>query len=336
MSLQYISMELRSKINCLQKWYIRPLHLMYRSMFTRTEVNTMGARPFVSTDDLAAPLRQVLHSAYEWKRPLVMAAQDIQWAFDSMVHGLLMNSLLRRGLPAHMVANLMRELLGFQAQIRLPNTGVRPPFRFDRGGKQGGVETPDQFNTLLEAIMEPVVVSWRERCLGLKIDEDSEERIAHLTWADNIFILAENNGQLKTMTNAVYLHKLCWEPASLEVMAAGSLSGSNVTTSVQAADGQMIRYKQVREMMVLGNLLDAVGSTEASVDYRLELAEKSFCLNACALTGPGSVLQKMRACSRAHHAVSLFGSRTWHLSRRVLDKLKRWEYKFCGGVLGFA
>ena len=159
-----------SKINCFQKWYIRSLRPTYRSMFTTTEVNTMGFKPVVSTDDLVAPLRQILHSAYEWMRPVVVAAQDIQWAFDSMDHGFLMSSLLRRGLPAHMTANLLRELFGFEAQIRLPNAGVSPPFRFDRGGKQGGVETPDQFNAMLEAIMEPAVVSWRVRKFGVKVD----------------------------------------------------------------------------------------------------------------------------------------------------------------------
>ena len=44
-----------SKIDCFQKWYIRSLRPMYRSIFTRIEVDTMGFRPFVSTDDLVAP-----------------------------------------------------------------------------------------------------------------------------------------------------------------------------------------------------------------------------------------------------------------------------------------
>ena len=144
-----------------------------------------------------------------------------------------------------------------------------------------------------------------------------------MNWADNIFLLAENEFVLSIMvadlTDVIYAHRLRWKLSSLEVMAGGCLRGRKIFMKARTAEGLTIQYKQVDEMIILGNLIDAEGSTESSVDYRLEQAEKSFWLNARTLTGPGAACSKLKAWSGAQHAVALFGSRTWHLSKQTFE-----------------
>ena len=116
-----------------------------------TVVNTFGFRQGVSTDDLTGIIRQVIATAAEWKRELYVGGQDVRTAFDSMSHGSVEAALSGRGLNAHMIGNLMREISGFGAKTTLPNAASCPWFSFSKGGKQGGVETPDVFNMLIEA-----------------------------------------------------------------------------------------------------------------------------------------------------------------------------------------
>eukprot|EP00959_Pyramimonas_sp_CCMP1952_P426769 8938382-Pyramimonas_sp.AAC.1 len=61
-----------------------------------------------------------------------------------------MESLLSRGVGKRDTALLMHELHQIRATISLPLTEVSAPVDFQRGGKQGGVETPDGWNAMIE------------------------------------------------------------------------------------------------------------------------------------------------------------------------------------------
>ena len=98
--------------------------------------------------------------------------------------------------------------------IELPGAGRSEQFLLQRGGKQGGVETPEVFNILTEAALQPVVVSWRKRRLGFKLDDTSEPPLTHLFWADNVFLFAKSVHEFRIMaqelTDAVLRAGLTW------------------------------------------------------------------------------------------------------------------------------
>eukprot|EP00973_Karenia_brevis_P026651 3676558-Karenia_brevis.AAC.1 len=96
--------------------------------------------------------------------------------------------MLARGLPASLVAVLMREVSDMKAILSIPGAGDTYPFEFQRGGKQGGVETPDEWNWLIEETLEPVVDKWTR--LGWGVCFETGELVHHAVWADNIIILA--------------------------------------------------------------------------------------------------------------------------------------------------
>ena len=119
-----------------------------------------------------------------------------------------------------MVANLMRELQGLQAAITILDAGTCERFAFNKGGEQGGFEAPDEFNMVVETIMEPVVESWRKRQMGFLLDGHQGIRLSHLRWPEYIFQLAEDVSTKQTMTHeltfAMYEAGLEWRKLPLQ------------------------------------------------------------------------------------------------------------------------
>ena len=85
-------------------------------------------------------------------------------------------------------------------------------------------------------------------------------------------------------------------------------------------------------MMVLGSLMDTVGSTETSVNFRLEKGERLFGKYRKFLTGHGPINEKLLAWSCAPVSAASFGSSTWHLTNGMLHRIKTWETEFLRNV----
>ena len=69
--------------------------------------------------------------------------------------------------------------------------GAQPssPFDFQKGGKQGGIETPDCFNIYFEEAIAEVTSLWVRRRMGFKLDDF---KVTHAVWADNVILFAAN------------------------------------------------------------------------------------------------------------------------------------------------
>ena len=129
-----------------------------------------------------------MYISHTWGLPLVTAMQDVQTEFDSMSHDLICNAMLGRGATQNPAGLHMRELTGMRAQINLPNDDTTEFFNFTKGGKQGGIETLDQWRMLVDHLLEPVVQKWCALGLGVKlVDDDGENDIIinRTIWTDN-------------------------------------------------------------------------------------------------------------------------------------------------------
>ena len=126
-----------------------------RSQIKPTPVCSYGFKAGLCCDNVTSILRPVLILAFRWGCKLLIGSLDVAIAFDSMDHELLVKGLLGRGLHPESVACLLRELSGMHADITIPGAGSTPRFPLERGGKQGGVETPDEFNLFIEHIIDP-------------------------------------------------------------------------------------------------------------------------------------------------------------------------------------
>ena len=137
-----------------------------------------------------------------WGLPLLKSMQDVQTAFDSMSHDLIYSAMIGRGASYNDVGLHMRELTGMRGQISLPHVGGTKLFNFTRGGKQGGIETPDQWRVVIDHLLEPVVHKWGAQGFGFKLvddDGDAEQLVNHAIWADNVVLFATSYKMMQQM-----------------------------------------------------------------------------------------------------------------------------------------
>ena len=147
----------------LEKWFMRSLRPQLRKQMLPSAVHSYGFKPTCRTTYVTGIVRQLLYLASEWNLPLLVAAQDVQTAFDSMQHDDIAAAMVRRGINPGMVAAHLRELSGLKAFITLPGVGDSPSFVYNKGGKQGGIETPDEWNILIDDMLGPLVEVWNTR-----------------------------------------------------------------------------------------------------------------------------------------------------------------------------
>ena len=130
----------------LQKWYLRSIRPGLRARIRQSPVHTYGFKPHRSCSDILALVHPTIHLACVWGLPLYIAVQDVLTAFDAIDHDLCIEAYLRRGAGLGYARLLAQELTGVQGQMRVAGADLSLPFDFQRGGKTGGVETPDSVN----------------------------------------------------------------------------------------------------------------------------------------------------------------------------------------------
>ena len=265
-----------------------------------------------------------------------MGSLDVETAFDSINHESSATAVASRGIHAELVSCLMRELTGLQASITIPSASPTDRFTLEHGGKQGGVETPDEFNILIEHILAPIVKSWTERGYGFKLDAGMLN-LHHLIWADNIYILAASHVQFQTMcqelTMAIYSHKLKWKQSSMEYLAAGPQDEDTNMTRLDILNESPLHIRRVESMETLGTMLDVRGGAETNVEHRLLKGEACFWANGPIFTDSGGVANKFRAWARGPATSAIHGAGTWHLTQDLLSKIQRWEFAWLRKLL---
>ena len=102
------------------------------------------------------------------------------------------------------------------------------------------------------------------------------ERLAHLVWADNLWLIAEAKAQMQTMvdmtTKAIREAGFEWKKQSLEQLISEGQEKTKETNI--AIEGEEIRYTPVKMLLVLGNMISIEGDTSPSLEARLSSANK--------------------------------------------------------------
>ena len=70
------------------------------------------------------------------------------------------------GVSAHAIAAILRERLDYFVTMEAPTAGETGPTSYTLGGIQGRATSPEEFKALVEATLEPVVMSWGRRNIG--------------------------------------------------------------------------------------------------------------------------------------------------------------------------
>ncbi len=87
-----------------------------------------------------------------------------------MHYGPMREALCLRGLHPTISRAAMRELSGMRCSISMLGKEPSERFNMETGGKQGGVETPEVFNAMIEWALDPLAQSWAERGMGFDFE----------------------------------------------------------------------------------------------------------------------------------------------------------------------
>ena len=203
----------------------------------------------------------------------------------------------------------MRAILSewaFNKGQALVSNFVSQVFDYNKGAGQGRKESPAMWTLVLsDALLEPVNL-WASGGRGCSIN--SEFKLSHLTYADNIWLLAESISELRhTFADASIAIRgagLAWKSSSLELLCSDDMIDTTVVFKVPSQkrlegsdrsvwavdfldgledcnDDDEYVVPVVEKMKVLGSWLDQHGDTEP--DF---LLRKSCALGALSKVAP--------------------------------------------------
>jgi len=131
---------------------------------------------------------------------------------------------------------------------------------------------------------------------------------------------------LEELGQALYSAKLQWKESSLDVVAYGSSLPGDVEDELQVF-GQMLAYKKVDRLEVLGCALDSRGCSHESWERRCQKAEGKFYANPGLLNSWGGLEYRLRAWTGGPMRAAIFESESWHLTGGLLHSARVWEMK---------
>ena len=311
----------------LQKWFMRSVRPGLRCRLQTSLVHTYGFKPGKSCADMLGLIRQTIHLSHVWGLELYIASQDVKTAFDAMDHDFLLTAMLRRGAGPGYTALLARELTNIEGIMRIDGANPSLPFDFQRGGKQGGIETPDCFNVYLEEALEKVIAAWVYRGWGFQLDGFV---VTHAIWADNIILFCRDRCQLETMIKelgaAITEAKLQWKDSSLKILACGNAVGRLPVVSSKIGSTEY-RYEAVTLLNILGDLFHGQGGSMVSVDHRQQRADALYYKHRPLLRSRGPLGPRLMAWYSSPATSCIYASEAWHLTSQILHQLRTWEFK---------
>ena len=192
-----------SLVAALAKWFGVCLVYMLRTYSDPPVCNLFGSEPGRQCDEMFDFIKLLLERSEKWNLPIHMGKGDVGHAFGSMSHPVLDASLKRRRLPLRLSAATLRELVAASLFVRVQDA-VSPLVVLGKGGRQGGTETPAEWNFLLDHALHDTVQCWLRRRYGWD-PGDGLPPISHVAWADDLFWFSPCFAQFASMSRPYVL-----------------------------------------------------------------------------------------------------------------------------------
>jgi hypothetical protein len=138
-----------------------------------------------------------------WKdSPLIIGAQDILTAYDSVEHVDMFETLWDSGASAHQLLALTRDYHQLKVNLSIPGVASAEGIVMSKALRTGGKYEPHAFVHMFDSALEVLSEEWSILGLGFRLQE-SGELIANVNWVDNVFILAPDVKQWQLMTQSL-------------------------------------------------------------------------------------------------------------------------------------
>ena len=129
-----------------QKLYLRALTALYERTATPSPVWNIGFARHMGCREIVEALRRLIRLSNKWAQlEVIIASLDLETFFDTMVHHQLWRAALLEGADPFVVLAMAEQYRDLEGTAQFSNAADEVHLGYERGGRQGGVETPRLF-----------------------------------------------------------------------------------------------------------------------------------------------------------------------------------------------
>jgi len=233
----------------------------------------------------------------------------------------------------------MKEYQNVVVQCKIPFVADCQDIPFTKGIKTGSREAGEIYNLLVEEAMADLVVKWKANGFGFNCP-NTETYVTHLWWVDNCFLLASNVEQWFEMAADLTMviwdkFRWNWKPKSLEIMAINmDISEDFMWLSLPFRHPRNLQCFTVKQaIQVLGGMLDAKGSDNDFLSFRLSQGSKSLYTSWALFKTKAPLTDKLFGYVTGPRACARFLSGLFHINNHSLDAIRKWELQHLRRIL---
>ena len=315
-----------------------------------------GFRSERGTVDVIFVSRYLSSLVVEKEMKLYKCFVDLTKAYDKVDRDILWMVLERRGVPIKLLNLLKGLLVGAVARVRV-NGKFSEQFILERGLKQGSVISPLLFNIFFGAIIQEVMRRLKLKGVGgitlkfkiggnifdlneLKRKADIQNiRITDLLFADDAEFIANSQEELQCMVDVfVEVSEVFGQELAIkktEVMVVSREDGVNQNVNIMVRG---IPLKVVKTFKYLGSTENSVANMSNEVEIRVQKMGSSYAILSSRIFENRYVKAKTKF--RAFEAIvlsnALYGSATWNISVKQIEKLESKQFQLLRRMLGFS
>ena len=175
----------------LAKWYMQGLMILLRRKARHIkneawhQLMIFGFEPSHATSHLVVALNVLLTKGAEWANVTNarIGSAYVKAAFDNLTVPVLGDELTYWKFNAHLVRALLEESLNLTASSEFPGAEPTDDLQFGYAIRQGGVESPWEWDTVLRHLLINLVSSWEAGGFGIQMP--CTTKVTRIVWADN-------------------------------------------------------------------------------------------------------------------------------------------------------
>ena len=297
-----------------------------------------GFRPHYSTVDHLFVFTCLEEKSHEFNQTLWTAALDFKKAFDTVEHHHLWEALKQQGVQPGYVS-LLQDLYKDQ-NGRVKTDVISKTFHIERGTKQGDPLSSLLFNALLEHIMRPLKSQWEQRSFGVKLNEEPNQTLTNLRFADDVLLVGRSLHQIEKMLTEL---KLAAESVGLELHPDKTKILSNTTKRTGRPNTRHITIgtdkieilTRSQHIKYLGRLITFEEANSVEVNQRIRAAWAKFSELRHELTSKHYCLRdRLRLFESTVSATLLYACEALTLIRSTENLITRTQRRMLRMILG--
>ena len=298
----------------LQKVYSKwLLTLIQPALAPVISEHQMGFRRHRQASELLHVVAKLIELAEEWKTPLTIVRLDMKKAFDRLKQSSILNTLRWYELPAKVVFNAARELIGTTMIPAIYGCSPSDPLPLEQGTKQGAPESGLFFIAALNRALAPLRQSWDAQGAGIQLDD---ALVHHLLFADDLILVGPSPRQVSQMINevtpALEGHGLCLNPEKTSYLTTHP-------SSAHVLPGQNANQTGLK---ILGRTFTLSDNTQQDMDQKIAGAWGRFNRLRHILNAATPLPHRLRILKSCVGQSLLWASETWHITRRRLQRIR--------------